>query len=256
MKRKMFWMVLIAGVFISLNASARTVKMIFWYPGEAGSTKEAQPIIDEFFKLLNSKLSPDKIEGKYFNNLTEGIAYVKTETPVIGILSFSVWNEQKAKLAGASILLSTLPLPDGKTQEQYALAGMVDTFDSSIKLISSEPLGGAFVNSMLFSEVSSSQKIEQTNQMLLKLREIAQGSLKAIAILTPTEAAMISKLNQPWARQIKIIAKSKPVPTARVILFDKSWQGTEKLKSILLFLSADPSAKEILNELRLVGFAQ
>lgn len=256
MKRKMFWVVLLAGLFVSISASARTVKMIFWYPGEAGSTKEAQPIIDEFFKLLNSKLTPDKIEGKYFNSLTEGITYVKTETPAVGILSFPIWNEQKAKLAGASVLLSTLPLPDGKTQEQYALAGMVDKFDPSIKLISSEPLDGTFVNSTLFSEVSSSRKIEQTNQMLLKLRDIAQGSLKAIAVLTPTEAAMIAKLNQPWARQIKIIAKSKPVPTARVVLFDKSWQGAEKLKNVLLSLSADPSAKEILNELRLVGFAQ
>ena len=53
--KKLIITALILTISSSSLAYAKATKMIFWYPGEAGSTKEAQPILDLFFAYLNKQ---------------------------------------------------------------------------------------------------------------------------------------------------------------------------------------------------------
>lgn len=244
-------------VLLSVHpAHARVMKMVFWYPGEAGSTSEAQPVLGEFFTYLNRKISPDTVAGRYFNTTAEGLAYIEKERPAIGIISFAVWTENRDKLKGASVFLSTLPTPYGKSTENYALAGNDDKVSAVTEIFSSEPFSIGFVRNNLFASLPPDFKLTQTRQMLFVLKKIAEDQLPSKAILTPSEALSLSKLSATWAKSLKILAQSKPVPTARVVLFETGKADAARLKAALLDSGADPEAKETLAELRLMGFAE
>ena len=110
------------------------------------------------------------------------------------------------------------------------------------------------LNNCLPAQAADSASLAQTDRMFIKLKQIAAGQENALAILTPTEAATLKKLNSDWAKSIDTIEKSKAVPTARVVVFDGSWKGKERLSEILLAADKDPKAAEILEEMRLKGF--
>lgn len=240
---------------LTTTAHARALKMIFWYPGGAGSTAEAQPIIDEFMKLLSAKLKTDTISGKYFNTVDGGLAFIKGEKPVIGIVSFAAWIQNKEKLAGSSVLLATLPFPHGKSTERYQLVGPVDKIAAGANIFSSEPLSMQFVRAELFSDIPQDAKLTQSSQLLMKLKDIGDGKLAAFAIITPAEAAVLEMISAAWAKGLKIVSKSKPIPTARVVLFDSASKDADKIKTALIAIGSDPASKEVLDEMRLKGFS-
>lgn len=236
-------------------AHARQIKMIFWYPGEAGSTKEAQPILDEFFEYLNGKITPTRISGKYFNTAQEGLAYIRSEKPMIGIVSYAAWAQNRDKIGTAQVILATLPLPHGRSTEHYTLVGRNAQIPAGAMIFSSEPLSEPFMRTELFPKLKEGVKISQTHQLLMKLKEIGEGKTNAWAILSPAETGALARLNHPWAKSLKTIAESNPVPTARVILFDETWKDVGRFKTTLLTIGDDMSVRDILDEMRLKGFA-
>jgi hypothetical protein len=233
----------------------RAAGMIFWYPGEAGSTEEAQPFLDVFLAYLNDKIGPYVIEGQYFNTIEDGLAYIKKSNPKVGIISFAAWIQYRQQLGRPVDWLSTLPLPHGQPMERYALVGRTKTIAPNTPIFSSEPFTIEFVREKLFPRIPANAKLSSTPQLLYTLRRIASGQIEGAAILTPTEAATLKRLTAPWAKDLLTIAQSEPVPTARVVLFDPEWKGAAKLKEAFLASGTDPKAKEILSELRLKGFA-
>ncbi len=237
-------------------AQARTVKMVFWYPGEAGSTVEGQPVLDAFFDYVSKKIAPDKMEGRYFNGVSDGLQYIMKEKPAVGIVSFAAWSQNSTKLGGAKILLATLPMPSGQPTERYTLVGTATDIKAGTNVMSSEPLSEAFVRNALFKKIPAGLKFTQTPQLFANLKKIADGSLNAAAILTPNEAQTLQKISAAWVKSLKEIALSEPVPTARLIVFDQGWNGSEKFKQALLQIGSDSSAKDFMDEMRLAGFAE
>lgn len=236
------------------SASARTVDMIMWYPGEAGSTEEAAPVIDLLFEYVNKKITPDKIQGKYFNSVLAGLTYIGSKKPAVAIISYAAWAQNKGKLQG-DVILATLPLPGGAKTESYALVGLSGETARNLPIISSEPLTISFIRSQLFPNISADAKLKEDPQLLFSLKKIADGGLKSQAILTPTEAATLEQISAEWATKIAVIERSKPTPSARVVLFDPAWGKAAAFKDALIKMNGDPEGREILNELRLVGFA-
>lgn len=236
------------------SASARTVDMIMWYPGEAGSTEEAQPVINLLFEYVNKKISPDKIQGKYFNSVADGLTYIGSRKPAVAIISYAAWAQNKGRLQG-DVILATLPLPGGAKTESYALVGQAGSATRGLPIISSEPLGISFVRNQLFPNIPVDAKIKESPQLIFSLKKIADGGLKSQAILTPTEAATLEQISAEWATKIAVIERSRPVPSARVVLFDPGWGKASAFKDALIKMNGEPEGREILNELRLVGFA-
>ena len=254
--RRLALLVAIACTFAAAVAHAGPAKMLFWYPGEAGSTEEGQPVIDAFLDYVNGKIGAGALAGRYVNADAAGIAYVKQQRPAVGIVSYAAWAQHKAELGQATVLLSTLPSPAGQATERYALVGHEGRMPAGAQVLSSEPLAPAFVRAELFPDLPADAKLAPTTQMLFKLKEIGEGKSNAVAILTPTEAATLAKVSAAWSQGVKTIASSKPVPTARVLLFDPAWKNAAKFKAALLGAAADPNAKDILAEMRLKGFAE
>lgn len=252
--------VLVVGVMLSVvlmsSAEARMIKMLFWYPGEAGSTEEAAPLLDEFFAYLNTKIAPDTVSGKYHNTSEGGASYITKEKPQVAIISYAAWKQHASLLKESSMLLSILPLPHGQKTETYALVGKDDALPPGASLFSSEPMSIAFVRNELFPDCPPTASVRQTPQLLAKLKGIGDGSLNAFAILTPMETDALSRMSAAWAKNLKTIARSRPIPTARVVLLDPQWERSAVFKTALIDSGTDPKAKEILEEMRLKGFSE
>jgi hypothetical protein len=227
--------------------------MIFFYPGEAGSTEDAAPILELFFEYLGSKISPFKISGKYFNERTTGIAYIKKDKPTIGIVSYPEMAQNSELYKNADILLLTRPWPDASEFVKYEMVAAKTPPPSEI--ISSEPMSVEFIKKNLFDNIPAASIVRTDRRMFFSLKKMASDELEVAAILTPAESYSLSKLSPDWAKNLIKIASSKPMPSAKLVLFSK-WEGTEKLKKALLAMPDDPEGREILNELRLIGFSQ
>ncbi|MFH1873673.1 MAG: hypothetical protein ABH859_00595 [Pseudomonadota bacterium] len=242
-------------IIVAAKSGLANSKVLFWYPGEAGSSTEAQPILDEFINYLANKIPQLKLQATYFNTTKEGLNFIKQQKPLLGIISFSAWIENKGKISAAQPWLATRPFPSGKTEEKYILVKKMKSEFKPALILSSEPLSSDFILNHLQFETAKNIPAKATNQILFELKKIAEGKLNAYAILTPTEAYTFKKMDLPWTKEIKILEESKPVPTARVILFGTTSKHIDELKQTLLQIGADPAALEILDEMRLKGFA-
>ncbi len=243
---------------LALFASAKTFAsdtIIFWYPGEAGSTEEAQPILNEFVSYLGKKDDTLKLTAKYFNTTESGLDFIQKNKPSIGIVSFAAWEEHKKDFPEAEPILITKPLPDGNTTQEYFLVGANDKPINNIIVYSTEPLTKNLIQEKLKLADHYTIIAKQTDQILQKLKAIGSGELDALAILTPIEGATLLKIKSDWSKKIKVLKKSEPVPTAGVILFTPDANLKTKLQDELIKLDADPEAKDLLAELRLMGFA-
>ena len=229
--------------------------MVFWYPGEAGSTQEAQPILDTFMDYLKTKVPTLKLKARYFNTTNGGLAFINSKRPKLGIISYAAWVENKSKLPGAKVWLATNPLPSGQNKESYLLVGNQSSFNPSLPLYSSEPLTKNFIKNTLGFSQTDKMVPTPTSQILLKMKSIATGKAKGYVILTPTEGYTFKRMKSPWVKSLKVIATSRLIPSARVVLFTSPNANIEKLRKVLLNIKSDPKAQGILEELRLVGFS-
>ena len=256
--RHIFCMLALTSLLLIMPRTAMArATMIFWYPGEAGSTAEGQPVLDAFFAYLNQKIAPESVRGSYFNTIDGGLAEFKKSRPAVGIVSYAAWTQERAKLpAGATVLLGTLPSPAGTPTERYTLVGTAAGMKPGMKVIASEPLTLDFVRAQLFPALPAAAALSQAPQLLLNLKQIAEGKLDAVAILTPSEATSLARVSAAWSQALKVVAQSQPVPTARVVLFDPAWKGVAAFKQALLGIGSDPAARPLLDELRLMGFAE
>jgi len=250
--------VLVIFVILSSRAFAegQTLKMIFWYPGEAGSTTEAQSFIDTFFEYLNKEIAPYKISGKYFNSTSEGLAYIKSDRPQLGIASLAAYTINKDKLGGAEILLQTLPLPDGAATEKMVIVGKGPRpTDFNGVLFSKQPLTDRFVSEKIFAGAYT-PKVTVVRNIIPTLKEISSGEKKGGILLQPMEYYTLKKMSQPWTKELSLWYTSLPIPSAPLVIFNEiSQQLKEKIKNTLLKMPGNPSGIAILNELRLAGFS-
>jgi hypothetical protein len=238
------------------QALPTNANFVFLYPGEAGTTKEAQPFLNAFSEYVDDRIAPYSIVCKYFNDLDKGVAALKKSNIQFGIISYSTWKQNRVMLPDGDVWLATLPLPGGSQYETYSMVGLSKSPAPGTEVFTSEPLGYKFVQGELFPAIPQGIKLTKTPQILFKLKEISDGKIKGTAILTPMEAATLSKLSATWAKKLKVISVSKSVPTARVVVFDPVWKGRKLLKKVFLNAHKDTDAADILAELRLKGFAE
>lgn len=236
---------------------AETYKMIFWYPGEAGSTELAQPTIDAFFAYINKRVAPDKIEGSYINTQNEGLRFIKDKKAKLGIISFAAIQINKDKLPRLETILKTRPLPSGKAEEEYVIVGngpAPKDWDA-VPLYSKQPLTGDFVKRYMLPETVA-PKITVVTNIIPTLKDVSMGAKKGGVILQPIEYFSLGNIDQPWAKSLKVWKKTSPLPSAPVVVFGASSDGIMKIKGEMLKMADDAEGKEILNSLRLAGFAE
>lgn len=251
--------------------------MLFWYPGEAGSTAEAQNTLDAFFEFINKRITPDKVIGKYFNNVAAGLNFIKQSKPSFGILSFAAYEINKDKLGAVKVIMQTMPLPAGKETEIYTIVGKGQKPASqNFPLYTKQPLTLEFAQTYIFdvgrpafflvrravvAEVGEGSPTEVGHPNLVPnilplLKDLASGLKTGGAILQPMEYFTLQRLNQPWTKELSVWHTSKPVPSAPLVIFGPAAMPlAQKLKDVLRSMPEDPEGIQILETLRLKGFS-
>jgi len=105
-----------------------------------------------------------------------------------------------------------------------------------------------------WGRIPDAAKIETSTQVLSVLRKAATGPNMAV-LLDGAQAASLDSL--PFAKDLEVVARSEPMPTALVAtvrnnIAEKRWPEVEKA---LLALSSDPKGVEALGTIRMVRFA-
>lgn len=239
---------------VPIQASAKTShRFLFWYPGEAGTTAQAQPLLDEFAAYLAEKIPETRWEPRYFATIAEGKRYVKQKRPVFGIVSHLMYA-QFGETLGMQRVLLTKPLPHGQSHESWYLVDgpCAAGAKRSGTTYASEPIPlrtaqTAFPNAELTA-------LSPTENLLGKLKQIGAGSCER-AILNEREWYTISRLRIAWRAGLQETKSHNAHPSPSVVQFRKvDAEIAGILVAVLRGMSADPEGKEILQELRLAGF--
>lgn len=239
---------------------AKAYNMVFWYPGEAGSTAEAEPVLADFFDYVGSKLGAS-FSGKYFNTSSDGLVYIKKTRPQLGILSWIALMENKGTLPPHGTIAQTLPLPHGSTKDQFSIVGYKSNNEGqwvppeNLVVYSSIPVSLALLRSSLIPDIKGNISIHTTRTMLMTLKKIAsEENPNEVALLTPMEKYTLDNLKGDWTNKLTMLHKCSPTPTAPLIYFGEKPEITERLIKVLTAMRDDPEGKEILETLRLKGF--
>jgi len=238
-----------------LQASPQQIRMLFWYPGEAGSTVEAKGVLNSFFDHLNGRIAPYKISGEYFNTVPEGLAYLKKQKPSLAIISFAGYTINGRALDKNEPILKTLPLPNGKPTELYVVVGMGPRPAAwNTTIYTKQPLTREFVNDYVLG-VGTDVNIVAVQSVIATLKDISSGAKKGGVILQPMEYQTFKNIGLPWTGSLSVWHTSAPIPSAPVIAMQTlSPDARQKIVSALLSMSTDPEGKKILETLRLKGF--
>jgi len=265
MKKILFAILTVALISITTHsANAKASKMIFWYPGEAGSTSEAAPLLEEFSNYVKKK-SGIELEGTYINDVSKGIVFIKKQKPAFGIISHITLEENRTTLPPPFTTVAwTKPLPDGKTTEQFSLVGYrvpeseeTWTPPTNLTVLTSIPISIAYLKSTLFPNLTGNIMVKMTNTILMTLKKMStEANPNQVALLTPMESYALKSMSAEWTTKLAELVKSKSIPTAALVSFQDDPRKADTLVKTLIDMSNDPEGKEILETLRLKGFAK
>ncbi|MBU4484323.1 hypothetical protein KKA47_02765 [bacterium] len=249
---KRFFLILVM-LLITLPAVAQDLRMLFWYPGEAGSAEDAQPVLDAFFEYLSTKLNDSKITGIYENSSERGLRYVQTQKPALILASHAAYIQSNHVFNGGENYLTTLPYPKRKAVEIFYLVSLEKEIGPNSVVYTSQPMTWDYLVKEFDWNLPKSVNIITTPNLFTKLKFIGQGKEKAFAILTPIERYALKNLKMDWAKKIDIVLASKEIPAPKIRTFSAV---PPELRDVLIKMSKDKEGKEILHELRLAGFGE
>ncbi len=247
--RKILLLLLCVFGWIRFAEAGAAHRFIFWYPGEAGTTAQAQPLLDAFSAYLASKLPGTTWEARYFSSESEGARYIRANKPAFGIVSQLMFQRYRL---GMERLLATRPLPHGKTQERWhVVLGPCDEAPKSRMTYSAEPFTRSDLEQM-FSDLSFGQ-ITLTNNLLGMLKDIAHGSCHQ-AVVSERVWTTVQHAGA-WTQSLTARPTAQPLPTPSVVKFPNADTNLAvQLTNVLRGMAKNADGQALLTEMRLAGF--
>lgn len=254
-KRNFFVFLFIFFLSLPTFAQSQPLTMIFIQPGGEGSMEEAQPILDEFFRLIQKNGGP-MIKGKYYPLKEEGLRALTGAH--LAIVSPPLFDELQKK---GEVILSTISAASNSPDEFYHFLVHQDSpkniLEDKLMVYSSEPLGETFLKEKIFSKWNHPLNLENkpNSQILSVLRKVAQKEITGGVLLNNFEYQSFEKTNLEWKKNLKTIYKSPPLLSAPLVLLkDLPEEQKKSLINSLLQINKTEEGKEVLESLRLKGF--
>jgi hypothetical protein len=246
---------------VSTLAAGAIMTLVFCAPGYPGGTADAQPYVDQFAKAaaaasgwpagsLTATYQPT-VEGCVEKLAGADAALVFTPYPffVEHGARLRLTPYAQADVAGAGLEQRwTLVTKAGLGPVPASLAGYT--------ILSTAGYAPEFVRHSALAALTLPPdiRIESTGQVLSALRRVAAGEPVAM-LLDQEQAAALPTL--PFAAQLKTVQQSSELPVAVVAVVGSRLSATRarSLQSGLLKLSGTAGGPEMLDSLRLKGFA-
>jgi hypothetical protein len=230
-------------------------------PGYPGTTAEAQGAMDSFASALarTARWPDGTVSAVYYPGEADGLARLSKPDAGVALVPLPFYLAHREDL-GLKARLSVEMKAVGLTERWTLVAkkGRVKSPADLANMTVSSIAGYAptFVRTVLGSwgRIPDSAKIQTSTQVLSALRKAATGPDVAV-LLDGAQAASLNSL--PFAKDLDVVARSEPVPSALVATVksntpEKRWPEIEKA---LLALSSDPKGIEALGTIRMVRFA-
>jgi len=224
-------------------------------PGQPGTPKEAQPVMDELAAYVGKRLGTGSpLRGIYFNDLKEALAFVDRKPPKWAIVSLDFYTEEANRLDLTPIASTR---PSGFEQDTWRLVVRRDAPDGW------QTVQGKVWGTMLFNQRAAAClafgrspdalpfTLVGTFRPLKALRDAARGKGAGVLLDRMQYEAMKSL---PLASEIKITHTSAELPTSPVVSFGPPDDLMNKLAGVLLEMKNDPEADQLLQLLMTTGF--
>jgi hypothetical protein len=247
--------IMFALICICSMANAEAFDFYVIQPGQPGTQKEAQPVMDALAEYLGQKIGKGKeIKGVYFNDLDQALEAVKKAPPRWSIVSLSFY-------AGHSKSLHLTPLastiPGGHKKDKWHLAVSKNASDNW-RTLSGEVSGTMFTGAgaeacILFQKKQNALpfKLTGTLQPLRSLKNVVEGKAAGV-VLDRQQFEAVKAL--PIMDSIKTIHQSEDLPTSPVVWFGNPDEYARQLISALMGMRGDPNASALLQLLQTEGF--
>jgi hypothetical protein len=224
-------------------------------PGQPGTAREAQPVMDELAAYLRERLGTEPtLRGVYFNDLKEVLAFVDRTPPKWAIVSLDFYAEEGNRLDLTPIASTR---PSGFEKDIWRLAVHKDAPDGW------QTVQGKVRGTMLFDRQAAAClafgcsldalpfHLVGTFRPLQALRATARGKGTGVVLDRMQYEAMKSL---PLASKIKIIHTSAELPTSPIVSFGPPDDLTNRLAGVLRKMKDDPEADQLLQLLMTAGF--
>jgi hypothetical protein len=225
-------------------------------PGQPGTSKEAQPVMDALAAYIQKQMGKDAaVKGTYFNHPGPALDFLNQTPPAWGIVRLGFYSAH-ARLFHMTALASTRPGGHPKDIWRLIVPGQGPK--------DWKTLTGKVMGNMLFEPDAASCllfglpaarlpfRLEGTFRPLRSLREVMRGKL-AGAVLDRLQYEAVQAL--PLGKDIAVAHTSSDLPTSPVVWFGKTDERAGKLRAILLKMKRDHDAQTLLKLLQTDGFA-
>lgn len=234
--------------------------MVFIQPGGEGSAGEAQPLLDRFFAEIGRAGGPS-VSGGYYNTRNDGIEALKRAD--LAILPLDLYLQVSRKMSLRPIL-SIKPLGVDDGIEKYHVIVHKDVQDLKTspitKIYTSHLISDGFVRLIALKDIPMSQTVNlgvfHAPDIVAKLKQVALKEELSAILLNAYEMESFKKMNLDWKELLKLYYRSPPVPTSPVVLVKTlPDRVTDRLTRSLLKVASSSQGMQVLNELRIEGFA-
>jgi hypothetical protein len=240
-----------------LQGAARAASLDFCViqPGQPGTQKDGQPVMDQLAAYVQKKLGPEaRVSGRYFNELAPAVGFMERSPARWGIVSLGFFLEY-AKRFPMTPLAATLP--NGAKKDVWRLM-LPKKATADLKELSREVRGTMLfvpkpVLCLLFADQPKPLPfaLHGTLQPRNSLREAGLDKIGGVILDRPQFEAM---QHLPMFAEFKVALASKELPTSPVVWFGPPDGGSRRLAEVLHAMAADPEAAPLLKVLQTQGF--
>lgn len=224
-------------------------------PGQPGTQKDGQPVMDQLAAYVQKKLGPEaQVSGRYFNELLPAVGFMDKTPAKWGIVSLGFFLEFGKRFPMTPLASS---LPRGAKKDVWRLV-VPRKAPPDPKEIAREVRGTMLfvpgpVQCLVFADLPKPLPfpLNGTLQPLMSLREAAQDKIGGV-ILDRTQFDAMQNL--PLFRDFKAVLSSKELPTSPVVWFGAPNEDARRLAEVLHKMAADPEAAPLLKVLQTQGF--
>ncbi len=247
-----FWMTVALMTALVLPALGQVNTVVLCLPGFPGSTTQAQPYVDQMLRYLETKLGqpPQSISGTYIPDGAAGTERITRTKPELALVGPSIYAGQHKALKMKVVAKVSI---DGRGEETYSVLTRLDG-PKELSELKGKKLIGAVVNDSRFvvrvlldGRLPLDSVILETQKRPLKaLRQVLSGKADAAIV----DRAVVEHLpSLDFAKDLKIIHTSKPIPAPAVVVIGGDKSRTEKLKKALVGLCETAEGRDLCRAL-------
>ena len=225
-------------------------------PGSPGSSEEAAPLMARWADYLSAHLpGRPPMTGFYLNSTDRARNVLSQIKPRFAVVTLPYYLEQRRRRNFQPQLISR---PGGKTEDQYRLLVAAANPATDWQALRGEVAGTLChtadgVAQLLFQQPVAKLpfQCQPTDRLLRAMRQVIRGELSGLLV---TDEQFTSLLALPEGKQLRVLHASELLPPPLVVTLGRPDGVQHAIIQILLGMKDDPTAKELLTELRTDGF--